>query len=302
MALSKIEWLDLQIEDPTELEPSIRYLHRAIQFLAAAGQSLLPPQPDDSHTALTWSTHLQSMISPWLRLDIEFRLALNYEKFELVVLDQNDQPLDMVPLTGQTQAQVLGYLKQITQKYGGDPDRFQPISHYQLPLHELDQKGVFQIIDPEHHREMIRYRTNMTRILEKVCTYFEHTSTVQVWPHHFDSAVLVRVGSNETEQASKTIGIGFAIPDESCSAPYFYINHWAKNTLPTPESLPKLPGGGVWIPGKHPFAALSMTEVVKRSTADQQKRQIAHFIEEGINASLEMIQESTFKIKGEITI
>lgn len=295
MSLTKIDWQPLQIKDPTNLKPAIGYLHRAAQFPAIMGNSLLPTADDDSQSSLEWVPELKSLVGAQIELATTFRMGLNYEKFELHAYSETFSPISILPLTGQTRSQVMGYLKQLTQKLGGNPDKIEPISHYQLPGHEVDHKGVFQVTDPEHNREMVRYRTNIRHILEALKPYFSKTSDIRVWPHHFDTGMLIEVGPE------KRIGVGMAIPDEFSPEPYFYINHQAENIDPDYSDLSPLPGGGQWTEGKPPLAFLRMSQILKRDDVTQQLRQIAHFFEEGINTSLELIDAKKFKMEGETT-
>ena len=76
------------------------------------------------------------------------------------------------------------------------------------------------------------------------------TSPVQLWPHHFDLALLWFSGrqvpgadpSNE-EAADEQMNFGFSTGDEGISDPYFYITAY-----PFPEGLAKtaLPQGAKW--------------------------------------------------------
>jgi hypothetical protein len=78
----------------------------------------------------------------------------------------------------------------------------------------------------------------------------EETSPIQIWPHHFDLAMLWLPGgkipgqnpANE-EYADKQMNFGFTFGDEGMPEPYFYITAY-----PLPDALPKLslPAGTNW--------------------------------------------------------
>jgi hypothetical protein len=78
----------------------------------------------------------------------------------------------------------------------------------------------------------------------------EETSPVQLWPHHFDLALLYLPGekipgedpANE-ELSDKQMNFGFAFGDASIPEPYFYVTAY-----PFPDGLTAapLPDGAVW--------------------------------------------------------
>jgi len=295
MSLMNIKWQDLQIKDPTKLKPSIEFLHRSAQFPALFGNSLLPKAEDDSQASLEWVPELYSLVGQVVELDQPVRMALNYEKYELHVLNDKLQAVSILPLTGQTKSQVMGYLKQITKKLGGDPNKIEPITHYELPDHETDHKGVFQVLNPAFVREMARYRTNIRNILETIKPNFKDSTPIRVWPHHFDTGMVIEADKE------KTVGMGLAMPDDIAPEPYFYINHWIKKGDINYDDLSPLPGGGTWTKDDRPMAILRMSQILKRDDATQQTRQIAHFFVEGINTSLELIGAKKLQMEGETT-
>lgn len=301
MSIMNIEWKELHIKNPTVLKPAIAYLHRSAQFPALVANSLLPKADDDSQTSLEWVPDLKSLVSKPINLDSPVRIGLHYEKYELHFLSETFQPLSILPLTGQTRSQVIGYLKQTVAKLGGDKNALKPIDHYELPPHETDDKGVYQVTNPEHHREMMRYRTNIRVILEALRPHFKNTSEIAVWPHHFDTGMIVKVATNDKKEVTKSIGLGLAIPDEISPEPYFYINHYWKGGKINYDDLTNLPGGGSWVGEENPMAILRMSQILKRDDVAQQKRQITHFFEEGINFSLELIKAAELKMESETT-
>ena len=302
MSIMNIEWKEQHIKNPTVLKPAIGYLHRSAQFPALVANSLLPKQDDDSHTSLEWVPDLKSLVSKPIKLDAVVRVALHYEKYELHFLNDTFQAVSILPLTGQTRSQVMGYLKQTVAKLGGDRDAIKPIDHYELPPHETDNKGVYQVTNPEHHREMMRYRTNIRVILEALKPHFKNTSDIAVWPHHFDTGMTIDVATNDKKEVTKSIGLGLAVPDELSPEPYFYINHKWKGGKIKYDDLTNLPGGGSWVGENNPMAILRMSQILKRDDVAQQKRQITHFFEEGINFSLELIKAPELKMESETTV
>ena len=80
--------------------------------------------------------------------------------------------------------------------------------------------------------------------------FLEETSPVQLWPHHFDLALLWFSGRkvpgqdpNNPDYADEQMNFGFSTGDEGISDPYFYATAY-----PTPDgwSGSSLPDGAYW--------------------------------------------------------
>jgi hypothetical protein len=78
----------------------------------------------------------------------------------------------------------------------------------------------------------------------------EETSPIQIWPHHFDLAMLWLPGEkipgqnpDDEESSDKQMNFGFTFGDEGIPEPYFYVTAY-----PLPESFASLtlPRGTVW--------------------------------------------------------
>jgi hypothetical protein len=78
----------------------------------------------------------------------------------------------------------------------------------------------------------------------------EETSPIQLWPHHFDLAMLWLPGEKisgqdpaDEEYSDKQMNFGFVLGDETIAEPYFYVTAY-----PTPEGMAEvsLPAGAQW--------------------------------------------------------
>lgn len=78
----------------------------------------------------------------------------------------------------------------------------------------------------------------------------EETSPIQLWPHHFDLAMLWLPGDkipdqdlNDEEYADKQMNFGFTFGDDGVPEPYFYVTAY-----PLPDAFPtyELPAGTQW--------------------------------------------------------
>lgn len=78
----------------------------------------------------------------------------------------------------------------------------------------------------------------------------EESSPIQLWPHHFDLAMLWLPGDkiagqdpNDEEYADKQMNFGFTFGDDGIPEPYFYVTAY-----PLPDAFPtyELPAGTRW--------------------------------------------------------
>ena len=78
----------------------------------------------------------------------------------------------------------------------------------------------------------------------------EETSPIQLWPHHFDLAMVWLPGEKiagqdpaDEEHSDKQMNIGFTLGDAGIPEPYFYVTAY-----PQPDALPDLPlpDGTTW--------------------------------------------------------
>ena len=78
----------------------------------------------------------------------------------------------------------------------------------------------------------------------------EETSPIQLWPHHFDLAMLWLPGdkipdqdTDNEEYADKQMNFGFTFGDAGIPEPYFYVTAYP---LPDVFSTLELPDGTIW--------------------------------------------------------
>lgn len=100
-------------------------------------------------------------------------------------------------------------------------------------------------------RELHRVHASVAAALEELRAGIrEETSPIQVWPHHFDLAMVWLPGTRVTgqdpsdeESADKQMNFGFLFGDDFVPEPYFYVTAY-----PHPEALEnvELPAGTDW--------------------------------------------------------
>jgi hypothetical protein len=183
-------------------------LHWAAQIAAAVGRTLLPPQPDDSHTAFTWSRDLGALVQPQSGLRLR----------DLTLLLQRDGVvIDTFPLSGRTLDDGFRFYET---HFGRTLER----PGEGLPDHPAAHGAVFAP-DPDGLTRFDRLYGAASAHLEHFRATRPNASPVRCWPHHFDIATLVSLG------VEHTVGAGFTPGDAQFPDPYWYITPW-----PWPEN------------------------------------------------------------------
>ena len=132
------DWDSLGRFAPEKLvEPRI-VLHHASQLAAAAGASLLPPRPDDSHPNLAWESSAEALAGHPIEVAGFVRAALRPRSLSLLVLDGPGQVLETVDLPRLTVASALQQLGSAIERAAGHS-----IAHaLSLPAYELPHHAV----------------------------------------------------------------------------------------------------------------------------------------------------------------
>src|SRR5258707_3701884 len=165
-------------------------LHWAAQIAASVGRTHLPPQPDDSHTALSWSPALGALVHPLAGLRLH----------DLTLLLLRDGVVaGTFPLAGRTLDDGFRFYethcgRTLQRPAEGLPDH--PVAHGAAFAPDAGDLARFDrlYVDAAAHLEHFRASR-------------PNASPVRCWPHHFDIATLVSFGGQHT------IGAGFTPGD-----------------------------------------------------------------------------------------
>lgn len=188
-------------------------LHWAAQAAAGVGRTLSTPQPDDSHTAFTWSHELRALVQP--------HSGLRLHDLTLLLLREG-AVIDTFQLTGRTLDDAFHFYEEhfgrTLQRPGeGLPDH--PAAHGPPFAPDVSDLARFD-----------RLYADAARHLEAFRAAHPGASPVRCWPHHFDIATLVSRGGDHT------IGAGFTPGDAQFPEPYWYVTPW-----PYPEDRASFP-------------------------------------------------------------
>lgn len=291
MADFKTRWQLLSLNDKRKLNLATLQLHHAAQLVAMVGNSYLPKADDDSQSNMEWDASKESLAGHWVGEDEPHRLALNYPEFMLTWQNENGNAIGALMLDRKTKATAIDWMREYLESHFHlDPKRLQPIGHFEIPDHPVAGGAAFHVLDEHLHQELAHIRSNAQHILEYFAATFEHASPVRTWPHHFDSGSYIPIAFDDAGNAIKSIGIGFAIADDSVDEHYYYVNHQMKDANPDTSTLPDLPAG-YWHTEGWTGAILPNTAILAEEEAIAQATLVEKFLFAAINASLALIEE-----------
>lgn len=198
-------------------------LHWAAQTVAGVCRTLLPPQPDDSHSGMAWSRVHRALAGN------EFdgvRAGLRFRDLTLLLIQDRGLIEDEFPLRGRSIDDAFGFFEQ---RFGRSIRR--PNEQEALPA---PPPALFDASESDLAR-LDRLYDDADFVLHAYRSKRENVSDVRCWPHHFDIATLQKLDGD------RTIGAGFLAGDAQHREPYWYVN-----THPSPvdrQSFPPLPLG-----------------------------------------------------------
>ncbi|TQV85979.1 DUF5996 family protein [Aliikangiella coralliicola] len=213
-------------------------LHSYAKVLGIIRAQLVPKQKHWWHVSLLPVSNGFSTGPIYQKGEI-FEIILDLANSRVIV--QWHDLLESVPLSGQSAStlfvEISGLLFVRKIEVSGNPEKITDQAH---PDFDVDNAvnlakalgaigAVFQQFKNEQRRE---------------------TSPVQLWPHHFDLAVLWFSGRlvpeqdpDDEENADEQMNFGFSVGDQQTPEPYFYFTAY-----PTPENFNRisLPSGAQW--------------------------------------------------------
>lgn len=273
-----MNWKRLGAVEPSQLAETRLNLHFAAQVVSGLGRTLLPEHKDDSHTSLVWLERLGALAGQPVDGDKPLRAALDFERFRLLLLDSDENTLFESALAGKTVEQAYSWLAAgVAARLGQTFPGFKSL-HYEMPEHPLADQAAFSFEPAEPFGELSRWYSNAAVVIEEV-SRSHGGEPVRCWPHHFDIATLIELGSD------KTIGVGMSPGDSTYNEPYWYVGPYPH---PSPNEWPELPSGGRWHTDGFVAAVLTGTDWVKEN--DQPKR-LGEFLDAAVRASKELLAE-----------
>jgi hypothetical protein len=270
------------------LNDTIDVVHHAVQLIAISGRFLSKPKEDDSHTAMEYSRTHNMMVGTKLEGDKSVRIALDIINLNLHILDTRLHSLVKYDLKDRKKEDGFQFLKKELMAFGLDTTLMKMETHFNIPDHPAGRGVPFTIAHPDSASLHAELRSVAKTTLQSLVRVFENTSEILIWPHHFDTGMIVYVDPDEKGKMRGTIGIGFAVHDSMVEEPYFYVNHWSDNDVDYPESLPNL-DKGQWHLDNWKGVYLKISDFLDKD--DNIKVDVVEsFLSAGIDASIDLVK------------
>jgi hypothetical protein len=282
------QWHTLILPFNKQLYDALQQQHHAARNLALAGRYLLPQQPDDSNTSMQYLPDNETLVSNELANSL--RLGLHLSKMELQMLDQEEELINAFVLDGKNRDETFDEMKRLLQDGYIDISKIRNELHFEIPFHPVANGAAFDIRESKYFNENAMYRHNSEIILHEVITDYPDAAPIRVWPHHFDTGTFIPLDSNEQGTVSKSISLGWAIPDNMAKEPYYYLSFWTAEKNEIPENLNPLPAGK-WMMPKWNGAVLQHSDILQYSSADKQYKLVKSFFETGIPILLKYLSK-----------
>jgi hypothetical protein len=219
--------------DPSAIAGTREALHAYSQVLGSYLEALRPWRKHWWHISLRPSLH--GMTTGVIHAPINFELELD-PAHSLVYVRTITGVVKGVPLRGQPAAELARTISDFLASNG--------IERSLIPLHEPEEELPTSGYSPEIAAQLAAAWRGIGAAMQTFRAGIrEETSPVQLWPHHFDLAMIWLPGEkipgedpDDADSSEKQMNFGFLFGDTGNSEPYFYITAY-----PFPEAFPSLP-------------------------------------------------------------
>ena len=242
----QFDWSTLGSESPAALVDARILAHHAIQWVTRAARANLEARPDDGHTCLEWNVAEGALLSQALPAQGGgVRVALRLADLHLLIF-RGAAVSDRFGLDAGTDSAAGSWIDARLREAGLKPASSVALP-YAVPHHSVASGACYDAKDKSGAlQELSRWYGAAAEVLEAVRARNSNLrpgpSPVRCWPHHFDIATLVLLGSGNPESA-RSIGVGLSPGDESYPQPYVYVSPWPRFDG---AGLPDLPPPGHW--------------------------------------------------------
>ncbi len=280
MKKSENTWQSLSIPFNSGLHEAITQHHHAAQFLSMVGKQLIPQRENDSHTSMQYHPENHMLVGEEIEPGV--RLALRFSDFSLGILKNGILSSSSVSLLGLNQSNAFVKLSHMLISEGIKTNDLHSELHYDMPDHKLMYGAPFKENEAQFVQELIKYRHNARLVFQKIREDHHNADITRIWPHHFDTGTILPLQSNSEGEITRSIGMGWAIPDSMVKEPYFYLSIWSANPLEFPVRMPELKGG-TWMMPNWNGAILPMSEILGTPSPGEQEAYTMAFFESGLD-------------------
>ncbi|MBW6537035.1 MAG: hypothetical protein K0B11_18655 [Mariniphaga sp.] len=280
-------WELLSHEFNYDLKNVLLQQYLAAQVIALAGRYLIPKKPDGSNINMQYIPEKEMLLGN--SHPDGWAVGVHLKNFSVQVLDEKEIVKAKISLEGKTFQEVFQEFKTALQNLGINVSQLKTEQPYELPTGGLKEGKYFAIESDDAVSENIRYRHNAQLLISELAARFSDVEPVRIWPHHFDTGTFATVARVEKGGASKTIGLGLAIPDSMVPEPYFYLSFWSENPLEIENEPVKLPAGK-WMMPNWNGSILGVSDIIQKQTTKEQYILVRDFFKTGIDNLVEKMK------------
>ena len=217
------------------MKETIKSLHIAAQYLAAAGISFIKKETDDSHTNLGWNTS-QGRIETHFFGPENQQLAINLITQHLEWLKEGEKT-DSININQHSHQEILDWISVQVSK-SGLKEVYKYQFHYDLPYPTLlDSESL--IFDIQTLKKIVERFNTGQKAFELFLAKNNLMSPIRIWPHHFDLGIYTRLNS----ESNLFMGAGLAIPDSLVDDLYYYASAYNNGSAIVTKSFSPLSSG-----------------------------------------------------------
>ena len=178
------EWQTLGDRSPDTLVDARQQLHWGAQVVASVGLSLVEPEPDGGHTAMTWLPAPGLMIGPFTARNPAFQLGIDPAHLTLVLWDLEGDAIGQLPLAAHTLEQSYDWLTTMVSLLMEEQSLEVERPSHGPPDHPIGHGDPFSWNDPDSFAELGRWFQNADIALNEELGETGDASPVQCWPQH----------------------------------------------------------------------------------------------------------------------
>lgn len=258
--------------DPEEFLVTRDALHAYSRILGGWTSTTRPKRKHWWHASLRPS--LSGVTTAVIHADIDFEIELSFRESVLSVRTAIGERFSET-LHGQSVSEVSGRVRNFLAANGISDQLADDVTAKLSP----DSDKTFTGYSAEEANKLARALAAVNASLAQFrASIREETSPIQLWPHHFDLAMLWLPGEkvpgqdpDNEEYADKQLNFGFTFGDAGIPEPYFYITAY-----PLPDGFPsvELPDGTEWRTDGFTGAVLTYERLLKESDPNAYLQQL----------------------------
>ena len=267
-------WQTLATVPVSDLVEAKVQLHWAAQIVAAFGNTLLQPQPDDSQSNLGWVESYRALCSH--STSDGWSVGLRLADLTLLFLSSNSTIRAEFNLSGKNLQQGLEWLTVTYPKFSGtESSKPFTLREYDMPSHPVGKNAAFCLGPVATFQELQHWYANAHHVIHGISGQWREASPIRCWPHYFDIATLVSLNISKGRDSTGSIGCGMSPGDASYAEPYFYVTVWP---YPEKDTLPDLTVGK-WHAEGFVAAVLTASDLLKTDQPETQAKRVHEFFQ-----------------------